>query len=134
MQQTLSLFSHLIHLSLIQLLFYFLMFCIIHNYQYQILLQDLLQSLSKCLLFLCILWGCLYLYIMISLFLHILVLRNPTKTHTEQFYLFLVFIDLNRLFCFCVLFIGIANTFSVHYSATEKKSFSQVSVYISIWF
>ena len=53
--------------------------------KYQILFQHLLQCLFKYHLLLCIQWNYLYPYNTISLFHHILVLHNHTKTQTLYF-------------------------------------------------
>ena len=123
MRQTLSLFSHLIHRSLIQTLFLFflrIMVCLIHNLKYQILFQHLLQCLRKCFCFY-VFWlcCCLYLSDIVSLFLRTLVSRNHTKTPTLLFELFLILIDLNRLFYSEKnrIFHSIGNKFSENYLA-----------------
>ena len=88
-QQTLSRFVRLIHLSLVKLLFYFFLLVMayfIHNLKCQILSENFLQCLSKYHLFLHEQWSCLYP----------LVLHNHIKINTLQFYLDLVLINLNK--------------------------------------
>ena len=87
-QQILSWFVHLIHLSLIQLLFHFSFrqWCLIQNLKCQIFIQHLLQCLCKYHLFLHKQWSCLYSYNKVLHFRHILVYINIPKIHTLQFY------------------------------------------------
>ena len=76
------------------------MFPLIHYLNYQAFFQQNLQCRSKCLLFLCSLQSFLYLCDIIFVFLHILVLRNHTKTHILIFYLFLSILCLLFTFIF----------------------------------
>ena len=56
--------------------------------------QHLLQNLCKCVLFWYGQWSFLYPYNIILLSRYILLLRNHTKVHKFQFYLFIILINL----------------------------------------
>ena len=102
--------------------------CLIHNLKYQILSGYLLQSLSKCLMFLCKLQRCLYPCNITSLLLQISVLHNQSKTHAVQFYWFLILIDLNGMVYSWIFlcFFSMASQFS-------KKTNKQKK-WIILWF
>ena len=87
--------------------------CFICMYFYWVdWLHCILQYLRKCFLFLWRLWSCLDPCDIILHFLHILVSRNHTKSHTLLFYLVSILKDLKQIDLFmsiCVLLISIAN-------------------------
>lgn len=68
-----------------------------HNMNYQILFQNALQCLCTCLLFSCSLKSYLYSFTIVLFFLHFLVLRNHTESHTLLFHLVLILIQPNTI-------------------------------------
>ena len=117
----LSLFPHLLHLSLIQLLFSFflqVMVYLVLDLKYQIAFQHILQFLRKCLWFLCRLKSFMYSCRIIWLFLLILV----SHIHTEiQAFLFYCIPVLIHLITQVYLWISVFSSFLLLINSPKKK-------------
>ena len=127
MQHIISLFSHLIHLSLNLLLFgsfLLVMVCLIQNWS--------IISCFNIICNVCVNVFCFYVYYKaacvhtaVSLFLHIAFSNKHTKTHKLLFYLIMILIDLSK-----VVYLWV----SVFFLISMSDKFWEKNHFTIIWF